>query len=263
MAYSSPEDVGARWTQYSPEQQQLIGRNLGFNGDITSNDFNQFVDGGRAGDFEAAVRGADPSSFAKYGAPTDVQSMWNMLNPTAQQGVASQIGFQGAPTDRMLNAYVSQDRQGQFENAVRGAAQPQQPGQPARSPFLDLFGGGDALTGALSNYMYSSFGGRNPSYGGTAQGGAATGSPYYQPNATFQPYPTAAPGSFGAGAGNPMTPLFGAGTSTQPYSGASQNPLGRGAWGNRYGQQSGGQQTPPWGSGFSAPGAVPPEGAAF
>lgn len=262
MPYASPEDVGTRWTQYSPEQQQLIGRNLGFGGDVTSNDFNAFVDGGRAGDFEAAVRGADPATFAKYGAPTDVQSMWNMLNPTAQQGVASQIGFGGAPTDRMLNAYVSQGRQGQFENAVRNAAQPS--GQPQRPAFLDLFGGGgDALTGALGNYMFNSFGGQFSGYGGTGQGaGATTGSPYYQPNATFQPYPTAAPGSFGAGAG-PMAPLFGAGTSTQPYSGATQNPLGRGAWGNRYGQQSGGQTTPPWGSGFSAPGATPPEGAVF
>lgn len=134
MAYGAPTDVQNIYNTLTPEQISQIASGLGFTGDPNSSDYNAFVaqDPTR---FEAAVRGigapqqqqsygGDPI-WQRYGAPTDVQNIWNGLTPDQQNTAAHQTGWAGSGQDNAFNNYVvANGAQSAFENAVRGLAPP-------------------------------------------------------------------------------------------------------------------------------------------
>lgn len=58
---------------------------------------------------------------ARYGAPADVQAIWDGLNDTQRLAAVRQAGWTGA-IDDSLNAWVAAGHQGAFETAIRAAA---------------------------------------------------------------------------------------------------------------------------------------------
>lgn len=204
--YSAPPAVQSAWDARTPQQQQTIAQQVGFNWTPGQNDaaFNSFV-GQAPGAFESAVGSAQPTptptpqapAQQPYQAPAWAQGVWNQLQPWQQTQVANQTGFSGAGQDRAFNDYVVQNNKaGDFQNILGhvnpqtyGMASPRQP-VPQGAQGYGFDSGFGYSVGQNAGYYQ----GQSPGIGwgqgaGTGYGNFLSGTPSAQGQPMTQPAP--------------------------------------------------------------------------
>lgn len=271
--YGAPSDVQGIWDGMTDDQRTGVLRGIGWSGGIDDSlnawakqnsgtfesAFRNWAGGGQAPATPTPATPTTATPAARYGAPSDVQALWDLMTPQQQQNAVKQAGWSGG-IDDSLNQWVASGNQSAFENAVRANRYSAPTAVQQRFDALtpqqrDAALSGAGWTGGSSNPDLNQWALNNKNtfenaimgYGKTSQtpglsydtlGSALSNlSKYFTSASTANPfgslsglYGGASPffqqsGSFGSGAGgnylSGLSSLFGAGSSTGSLFGGS------------------------------------------